>query len=87
MVCRNHRNKAECSKNWMFVDPPTQNSKNEWIFFRDATSNSLGQEIHYRRVRWNEEALYIVLAPPISINTNVKGDPDSVMPLNLDIVT
>ena len=42
----------------MFIDDHRQNSKNEWNFFRDATSNSLDQQIRYRRVRWNEDALY-----------------------------
>ena len=30
--CRNHRDKAESSKKRMFVDPHTQNSKNELNF-------------------------------------------------------
>ena len=42
----------------MFVDDHRQNSKNQWRFFRDAPFNSQDREIRYRRVRWNEEALY-----------------------------
>ena len=45
--CRNHLDKAECLKNGMFVDLPTQNSKNEWNFFRDAMFRSLDEEIRY----------------------------------------
>ena len=42
----------------MFDDDHRQNIKNQWEFFRDATLNSQDQEIHYSRVRWNEDALY-----------------------------
>ena len=42
--CRNHRDKAECLKNGMFVDPHTQNSKNELNFFRDARFSSKYEE-------------------------------------------
>ena len=56
--CRNHHDKAECSKNWMFIDPHTPNSKNELNFFRDARFCLKYEEIQYSRVRSNEEGLY-----------------------------
>ena len=53
--CRNYRNKAECSKNGMFIDPHTQNSKNSLKKFRNARFSSKCEEIQNGRVRSNEE--------------------------------
>ena len=56
--CRNHTDKAKCSKRGMFVDPHTQNNKNEWIFFSDARFCLIYEEIRYSRVCSNEEGLH-----------------------------
>ena len=55
--CRNHPDDAECLKLGMFVDPHTQNSKNQWNFFRDARICSKYEEIGDSRVGSNEEGL------------------------------
>ena len=56
--CRNHHDKAEGSKNGVFVGPHTQNSKNQWNFFRDARFCSKFEEIRYSLVGSNEEGMY-----------------------------